>query len=237
MIDFALLVVVALITWNVAAEGAWGAVAVFLSVVFGGLVAMNFFEPLATFLESSLGTDWSMRVDFISLLVLFAASVFLLRLMSEWLAPSFIAVHGRVYDACRFGFGLMTGYVTIAFLLAALHTAPLPRDFLGFTPERKNFFGVTAPDREWLGFVQYVSEKSMRSSDDDVFDGAKFHVDGHDRNDNEIWPTYIIRYASRREAYGAANGGPATATASGTAVAPGGGDEPKATLKGVHGGL
>jgi hypothetical protein len=233
MIDFALLVIIALVTWNVAAEGAWGAAAIFLSVIFAGLIAMNFFEPLANLLESSpLGSDWSMRYDFFSLMVLFVGSVFLLRLMSEKIAPGFIAVHSRLYDVCRFGFALMTGYMTAAFLLAAMHTAPLPREFMGFTPERKNFFGFTAPDREWLGFVQYVSEKSMQSSEGGrIFDGFEFEVKEHD---NRIWPTYIIRYASRREAYAAATGGTPAATPSGAAVAPGGGDQAPATLGGVR---
>jgi len=233
MIDFAILVIIAFVTWNVAAEGAWGAAAVFLSVVFAGLIAMNFFEPFANLLEYYL-PDWSYRFDFISLLVLFAGSVFLLRLMSEKIAPGFIAVHSRLYDVCRFGFALMTGYVTAAFLLAALHTAPLPREFMGFTPERKNFFGATAPDREWLGFVQYVSEKSMRSSDDGrIFDGTQLPpMEGHV---NQIWPTYIMRYASRRDGYAAATGGGTTTPSPGAGVTPGGGDQPPATLKGAAG--
>ncbi len=232
MIDFALLVVIAFVTWNVAAEGAWGAAAVLLSVIFAGLLAMNFFEPLANLLQSSVSEDWGYRFDFISLMVLFAAGVFLLRLMSEKISPSFIAVHGRLYDVCRFGFALLTGYVTAAFLLAAMHTAPLPRDFLGFTPERKNLFGLTAPDREWLGFVQYCSEKSMRSSEDRrVFDGAEFELPEHE---NTIWPTYIIRYASRREAYGAATGSATASTPNTPSVTPGGGDQAPATLGGVR---
>jgi hypothetical protein len=236
MIDFALLIIIALVTWNVAAEGAWGAAALFLSVIFAGLIAMNFFEPLANFLEVNVSSDWSMRFDFISLMVLFVGAVFLLRLMSEKIAPGFIAVHSRLYDVCRFGFALMTGYVTAAFLLAAMHTAPLPREFLGFTPERKNFFGMTAPDREWLGFVQYVSEKSMQSSERGrIFDGFEFRfevpVEGHD---DLILTTYIIRYASRREAYAAATGGTPAATPSGAAVAPGGGEQAPATLGGVR---
>jgi hypothetical protein len=233
MIDVILLLILALVTWNVASEGAWGAAALFLCVVFSGLISMNFFEPLANYLETWTGPDWGPRLDFVSLMVLFGGSVFLLRLLAERLVPSFIAVEGRLYDVCRFGFAVMTGYVTIAFLLAALHAAPLPRDFLGFTPERKNFFGMTAPDREWLGLVQYISEKSMRSSEDDrIFDGAKFPVDNHD---NQVWPTYIIRYASRRDAYAAANG--STTAAPGTppaGVSAGGGDQPNATLGGVR---
>jgi len=54
MIDVALLLILALVAWNVAAEGAWGAVAVFLSVLFSGLIAMDYFEPLADLLESAL---------------------------------------------------------------------------------------------------------------------------------------------------------------------------------------
>jgi uncharacterized membrane protein required for colicin V production len=234
MIDFALLVIIALVTWNVAAEGAWGAAAILLSVIFAGLLAMNFFEPLANLLESFLGSDWSMRLDFISMMLLFVLVVFLLRLMSEKIVPGFIAVHSRLYDVCRFGFALLTGYVTIAFLLAAMHTAPLPREFLGFTPERKNLFGLTAPDREWLGFVQYVSEHSMQSSEESeqgrIFDGAKFKVAEHD---NEVWPTYIIRYAARREIYGGAIGATQPVQQPAGNIAPGGGEAP-ATLKGVR---
>jgi hypothetical protein len=48
--------------------------------------------------------------------------------------------------------------------------------------------------------VQYVSEKSMPSSEEGrVFDGSRFRLPGHD---NEVWPTFIFRYASRRESYG-----------------------------------
>jgi len=198
MIDVALAIVVAVVTWTVAAEGAWGAAAVFLSVLLSGLVAMDFFEPLANLLESMFPVEWAGRVDFIALVSLFAGGVFGLRTLSERLAPGFIAVNSRVYDVFRWGFALATGYVTMAFLLTALHTAPLPREFMGFAPERKNFFGLTAPDREWLGFVQYVSEKSMRSSEDGrIFDGTSYRFR---TQSNLIWPTFIFRYATRREA-------------------------------------
>ena len=205
MIDVALLLILGLVAWNVAAEGAWGATAVFFSVLLSALIAMDYFEPLADLMQSALGNDWANRVDFIALVGLFALGVFGLRYLSDKLVPNFITVNSRFYDACRWVFGLSTGYLTIAFFLAALHTAPLPREFLGFTPERNNFFGMLAPDRDWLGFVQYVSERSMPSSEDGrVFDGSSFRLPGHD---NEIWPTYIFRYASRRENYG--SGAPA----------------------------
>jgi hypothetical protein len=225
MIDVALLLIMALVAWNVATEGAWGAAAVFFSVLFSGLVAMDYFEPLADLLQSALGSDWANRVDFIALVGLFAAGVFGLRYLADKLVPNFITVHGRFYDVCRWGFAALTGYVTMAFLLTALHTAPLPRDFLGFAPERTNYLGFLAPDRDWLGFVQYVSEKSMPSSEEGrIFDGSRFRLPGHD---NEVWPTFIFRYASRRENFGTGSAAVAPPpTEAPPAAASGGGHHP-----------
>ena len=76
-----------------------------------------------------------------------------------------------------------------------------------------------SPDRDWLGFVQYVSERSMPSWEDDrVFDGSRFRLANHDQ---QIWPTFIYRYASRRENFGtvAAVAPPAAAPAGGS-IAP-----------------
>lgn len=115
----------------------------------------------------------------------------------------------------RWFFGALTGYVTMAILLTALHTAPLPREFMGFKPERSNFFGM-APDRQWLGFVQYVTEKpfarimfqdpSSKELVAHAFDG-KYEVLGDKSSPypNTIWPSFPIRYAMRRDQIG--NGG------------------------------
>ncbi len=89
MIDVTLLLILALVAWNVAAEGAWGAAAAFLSVLFSGLVAMDYFEPLADLLQMGLGIDWASRVDFIALVGLFAAGVFGLRYLSAMARSQF----------------------------------------------------------------------------------------------------------------------------------------------------
>jgi hypothetical protein len=206
IIDVILLAILAVVTWCVASDGAWGAAFTFLSVLFAGLLAMNFFEPFAVFLENNVSSSpaWSSRWDFIALVGLFAAFVFGLRYLTEYVAPTFMNVHPLVYEGGRWAFGLATGWLTMAILLTALHTAPLPRtvtsssveEFLSFRAERGNFFGF-APDRQWLGFTQYVSRASMRTSSEHprVFDGPHFTAGdftGH-------WPSFPIRYATRRE--------------------------------------
>ena len=50
-IDILLLIILGLVTWSVASEGIWGASLTSLIVIFSGLLAMNFFEPVAGMLE------------------------------------------------------------------------------------------------------------------------------------------------------------------------------------------
>jgi len=71
-VDILLAAVLGIVTWCVAAEGAWGAAAIFLAVLFSGLLAMNFFEPLADFLQANMASSWHQRWDVISLVGLFA---------------------------------------------------------------------------------------------------------------------------------------------------------------------
>ncbi len=197
MIDLFLLAVVAVVTWCVASEGAWGAALTFLSVFFAGLLAMNYFEPLAILLQStlSLGPAWSNRWDFTAMMLLFIGFIFAFRIGTEQIMPNFIQVHPLAHDGVRWIAGAATGYLTMAILLTSLHTAPLPRNFFGFTPERNNFLGMSAPDRQWLGFVQYATEKSFHKEHGQIFDGSTAVF--ADKQE-VILPTFIIRYATRR---------------------------------------
>lgn len=215
MIDILLLVVVGLVAWLVSGEGAYGAGIVFLSVVLGGLLAMNFFEPLANFLSAQIpayATYW----DVVSLVGIFAIAVTLLRMGAEQLVPTEIELHATLYEPLRWGFAAAAGYVTMAILLTALHTAPLPREFMGFTPERKNLMQFAAPDRQWLGLTQYISEKSLSAGR--VFDAPIYQAPGTDKS--RIWSSFPIRYATRRERGGGMGGIPMMPM--GGAASPGG---------------
>jgi len=198
MIDLALLAIVGVVAWCVASEGAWGATLNLFCVLFAGLLAMNFFEPLAEVLQASvpLGPDWRNRWDFIALMLLFIGLVFLFRFGTEQLMPNAIETHAIVFDGVRWVAGAATGYLTMAILLTALHTTNLPRTFAGFEPERNNFLGMAAPDRQWLGFVQYVTEHAYRNGPNGpVFDGTNTRL----ANGQEvILPTFAIRYGTRR---------------------------------------
>jgi hypothetical protein len=193
MIDFVLVAILAVVTYCVAADGAWSAGMTCLCTILAGILAMNFFEPLATALFPASGV-WSVRADVISLVGLFVVFVLLLRLATEKMSPRFMHVQPMVHEIGRWACGFLTGYVTMAFLLTALHTAPFPREFAGFRPERMNLFGAAAPDRQWLGFNQWISERVL--SKGRIFDGRREQLGTYP---NTIWPSFPIRYATRRE--------------------------------------
>lgn len=206
MINFFLLAILIGVTYFVAREGPQGAAFAFIAVLVGGLLAMNVFEPLAKFLSLNFlnSPEWQVRWDVVALLGSFAGFVSLIRLMGDKLFPTYAPVHPFVYEILRWGLGAATGYVTMAIVLTALHVAPLPRTFFGFTPEGNNFLSISAPDRQWLAFTQYVSEKSLRGSASGgsrIFDGIEFPANPDDASSVRVWSSFPIRYAARRETY------------------------------------
>lgn len=213
MIDLLLLVVIGLVTWCVASEGVWGAALVFLCTLLSGLLAMNFFEPLAVLLSSYLPNDYKNHADSVALVGLFTGFVFALRMSTERIAPVFITLPDMAESIGRWAFAAATGLLTAAILLTAVHTAVIPREYLGFKAEGPTFFGLNI-DRRWLGFTQYVSEKSLANFRfvnekneliPHMFDGPYFAVgDPNAPYPNKVWPSFPIRYAARRSGFGGA---------------------------------
>lgn len=224
VIDVLLVLVFGGVAFAVANEGVWSAVMTALSVLLAGLLAMNFFEPAAGFLVNTVGLTgaWEFRADFIALVGLFAVFVGLLRFVTYKLSPFDFETPEGFNELGRWAAGGFAGWITMSFLLAALHTAPMPREFLGFTPERRNLFNLVAPDRQWLGFTQYCSNNAFAtietvSVDGEppirvrrLFDGAYLNVPG---SSQKRWPSFPIRYATRREQFAGTGGAVDTAPA------------------------
>lgn len=217
VIDILLLLIFGGVTYCVAGEGAWGAAITAFCVILGGLIAMNFFEPIC---DNLLGQNyyWQARLDLIVLVGLFGGAVAGLRAGADYLSPTYIGVHRLLHESARWACGALAGYVTMAFLLTALHTAPLGREFMGFKAERGNFFGMS-PDRQWLGFTQWTSEWVFSKSTKRIFDGPEKIMGDPGVVTNTVWASFPIRYASRRE-IGAGGGAAASQAPAVRQVAP-----------------
>ncbi len=210
MIDLVLILIFAGVTWAVAGEGPYGAALVLISIVLSGLLAMNLFELAAEMMQNILDTyEWQHRWDIITFLGLFSLSVWGMREATERIMPTTLEVAGLMYES-RWLLGAGAGYAMVAILLTAMHVAPLGREFIGFRPERSNVFDAVAPDRQWLGFTQYMSERVMRAgANGPIFDGASFPRIPEDPATVQVWSSFPIRYAQRRELYSGSDAGAA----------------------------
>ena len=155
VIDLVMAFLILLLTYALSSEGLWGAALMFFNVVFGGLIAFNFYEPLAKLIDST-GIGWGFS-DTLSLLSIFFVSVMLLRMTTETLAPAMVRFPVPIYHAGRVFFALATSLVTMSILVLAFHTAPVHKKIFGAIDYKyKPPFGMGL-DHQWLGFFQYTT--------------------------------------------------------------------------------
>jgi uncharacterized membrane protein required for colicin V production len=141
------------LTYALTSEGLWGAALMFFNVVFAGMIAFNFYEPLAQLLDRS-GLTWGFN-ECLCLLVLFGVSVVALRLTTETLAPAMVRFPMPIYHAGRLVFGLAGACVTMAILILAFDTAPVHKKvFKAYAYDSHPPFGAGF-DHHWLGFFQH----------------------------------------------------------------------------------
>ncbi len=151
-------------------EGMWSNAICLINVVTAALLALNFFEPVAGWLD-----DWNHSYtylwDFLALWGLFALCMLIFRVLTD----SISRVKVRFLKlADRIGSGVLAvaiGWVMVCFTMLTLHTAPLGREFLfeGFQPGEKMVLGM-APDHQLLGFVQQASEGVYSRASRQTFD-------------------------------------------------------------------
>jgi hypothetical protein len=155
VIDLVISFLILLLTYALSAEGLWGAALMFFNVLFGGLIAFNFYEPLARLIDST-GINWGFS-DTLSLLLIFCVSVLLLRMTTESIAPAMVRFPTPVYHAGRLLFALGTSLVTMSILILAYHTAPVHKKIFGAIDYKSRPpFGLGL-DHQWLGFFQYTT--------------------------------------------------------------------------------
>ncbi len=161
MIWILLLFVIAACVGFLFREGMWANAVRLVNVIFSGLLAMNFYEPLAKF-AAGYSDDictFAPFLDFLSFWACFIAFAAVLVTITDKVSrvrirfPQIVEQYGSPL------LSLGTGWVMAGIVLASLHMAPLSEyPFLEcFQPQAKMFFGVLAPDREWLGFTKYQS--------------------------------------------------------------------------------
>jgi uncharacterized membrane protein required for colicin V production len=141
------------VAYALASEGLWGAALMFFNVLFAGMIAFNFYEPLARLVDST-GINWGFS-DTLCMLGVFCIALVVLRMTTETIAPSMVRFPTAVYHAGRIVFSLAGGAVTVAIIVLAFHAAPVHKKvFNAVDHTSKPPFGLGL-DHLWLGFFQY----------------------------------------------------------------------------------
>lgn len=173
-------------------EGLWGNAILLINVMTSALLASNFFEPVAGWMEGQFPT-FTYVWDFLALWGLFGVFMIVLRLATDFLSRvkvRFLKIADQIGGAILC---LWTAWVIVCFTAMSLHTAPLAREHLrgSFQPEQRMFFGL-APDRQWLGFVQSTSLGQFCRSGTEKGKNEKTVFDAQ----GEFMPKYATRRAT-----------------------------------------
>src|SRR5262245_53432477 len=125
MLTFLTILIVLGLAYLFLIQGLATAFATFCNVVLAGLIAFNFWEPLADLLEPRLSRSFfAGHEDAICLTGLFAVAFGLLRLTTNTLAGAVIDFHPLVQRAGGAFFGLVSGYLLAGFLVCVFQTLP-----------------------------------------------------------------------------------------------------------------
>ena len=168
-------------------EGLWSNCLNVINAIFAGLVASSLWEPVADWLEGIVpgGTYlW----DFVALWLVFFLCFLILRVATDLISRVKVRFKRPVDQVGGILCAVWVGWVMLSFTAMTLHTAPLARHFLfGTFYQQENdkiFFGMFAPDRQWLSFVRQLSRGSLAGM-----------------NEFDPQEKFIQEYGERREQY------------------------------------
>lgn len=164
IVDIGVVVLILGMTYALASEGLWGAALMFFDALFAGIIAFNFYEPLAALLASNLDALAS-YADALCLLLLYSVALLLMRLTTDSLGPMMVRFPMPAYHAGRWLFGLGGASVTMAIILMAFHLSPGHKAmFYGAYPyDYRPPFGMGL-DWKWLGFFQYTTGQTFANA-------------------------------------------------------------------------
>jgi hypothetical protein len=167
LLGFLSVLIMLIIAYALMREGMLTAFVTCCNVFISGLIAFNFWEPLADFLDPVVATNALHGYeDTICLFLLFIVPLLLLRWTTNQLAPRMPEYHPAVQFGGSVFFGLVTGYLLSGFLLCVLQTLPWHEKFLGFEPEfnpadsSAAIRRVLPPDRIWLVLMHQLSTET-----------------------------------------------------------------------------
>jgi hypothetical protein len=183
-------------------QGFWSSAISFVNMILAGLIATNFFEPVADMIESYGAASWTYLLDFVVLWLLFFVAFAGLRAICDGLSQVQVKFDKPVEMAGRSVFAVLAAWVFVCFLAFSLQLAPLnSEDPLGaFGTPKSNAFIFAAPDRLWQKFMFDRSRGALSRAH---FSSAPPHPNDQALNVETFDPqaVFSIKYHDRRKKY------------------------------------
>jgi hypothetical protein len=169
------LVVTLIVAYAAVREGLLTAIATLVNICIAGLVAFEFFEPLAEGLEGMVkGTIFAGLEDSLSLFLLFAPTLALLRLLTNNLSPQEVELPALMQQVGAGAVALVSGYLLAGILVVFLQMLPVAENFLDFQyqvePNGSKARMFLPPDRVWLSLMNRAGSGPFSQSDAVTFD-------------------------------------------------------------------
>ncbi|MDX1962222.1 MAG: hypothetical protein SFX18_03650 [Pirellulales bacterium] len=141
--------------------GLWDNLLTWINIILAGLIATNYFEPFAIWIDSMIGTDYAWYSDLMAFWILFAGTMGLLRAVTDTISTVRVRFRKPVEVAGSIIFAALCGWTLVCLTTFSLHLAPLAVNSFGGAfqerPETNNMFFGTGPDFLWLSFAHRQS--------------------------------------------------------------------------------
>lgn len=176
-------------------EGLWSNAITLVNILISGLVAFGFYSPLTVYLDEMLNGEYTYLLDFVVIWALFVITMLVCRLLTGLASKTRMRFKHPIDPVGGPLVGELASWVLAAFVMATLHTSPMPKDAFGgrliYTPaEVQSSNALFNPDLGWLRFVERVT---------------KSEAFGHSGGNGFSAEAFVQIYADHREKFGKAN--------------------------------
>jgi hypothetical protein len=173
LVAFTVLIML-IVAYSHVREGLFSATCMLVNVLLAGLIAINFWEPLADAVEAMVQrSPMQGYEDFCVLMLLYAVALGALRALSHGINNRIVEFIPVVNQLGAGAVGLVTGYLISGFIICAMETLPWHQNFLGFEPfteTEAGFRRYIPPDRVWLAMMHRAGRENFSRGDDMTFD-------------------------------------------------------------------
>jgi hypothetical protein len=142
-------------------EGLWSNAITLISILLSGLVAYGWYMPLTILLDEQFDGKYTYVLDYVVIWGLFVAAMVIFRTLTRTASKTRLRFKNPIDPVGGPLVGLLAAWVLAAFVMATLHTSPMPKDAFGGglvkSTDVDSASRLTKPDAAWLRFMERIS--------------------------------------------------------------------------------